>query len=860
MRFQSCIVGVVIAYSFAGASLNAQALPEGDTLYLHPPADSRRVCGISGAWQRPLATLADAWHRLPLSDQEALKGVADSAVYQVLTIARAFVGRQDSIWRTAIDTAYLTSDSLAQLYPAPRSGIPIDTTISEDAIRNALSHATASCAVDDTVAMPALYVQSSVEGFPYPPTVHITGEFADTLSAIERTLRIALLAAPDLVLAISNQAARRVQDELAVARQIVDSIQITERKAEWRSKVIRHLLQSAGALIVIGMLVGGAFFIRRKSTSHRHRENEVASRPVTWTDEEDIHEPVAIYRQYLKERHAENVRAFFDALVAESGVNGRENQFTVSSIRRYQAVLDGASRRRLLWKLVRFASVIAAFVLAVMGFFNPWFFLGCAALIAITIKTINPIIAELNDRVDDISAIVKAKMEEAWAQMKALNDLHHWSALTLLVSETLPRISFDEYLSEGRLDEFRSEFGWNTKLGNNTSVKFVHSGALNGNPFVLARTLTHRMGTKTYHGSLTIHWTERVKASDGRWERRERSETLRASVTKPFPEFLERTHMFYGNEAAPDLSFSRTPTIISVFGEGRLGRLVKWAKVKWLESRSRRGRSASSYTMLQNTDFEALFGATDRDHEVQFRLLFTPLAQQEMLHLLREKDVAFGDQFSFTKRRKINRLELMHMHSIDISGDPILFHNYDLAEARRFFNEYHNQFFRHLYFGLAPLLCVPLYQQHRSNFNIYRNLHSKSASSWEHESIANYFGESTFAHPNCITRSILKTQATRGADGCANVQVRSVGYGGVQRRDYVRVRGGDGEWHLVPVDWVEYFPVENSAEIIVSDGATSWREAPAEIAGVLCEREFASRGIETDTIVARRGIAASLRR
>ena len=57
---------------------------------------------------------------------------------------------------------------------------------------------------------------------------------------------------------------------------------------------------------------------------------------------------------------------------------------------------------------------------------------------------------------------------------------------------------------------------------------------------------------------------------------------------------------------------------------------------------------------MGNSEFEVLFGATNRNNEVQFRLLFTPLAQKQLLGLMKDKEIAFGDDFNFIKRNKIN--------------------------------------------------------------------------------------------------------------------------------------------------------------------------------------------------------------
>ena len=47
----------------------------------------------------------------------------------------------------------------------------------------------------------------------------------------------------------------------------------------------------------------------------------------------------------------------------------------------------------------------------------------------------------------------------------------------------------------------------------------------------------------------------------------EEAQTLTASVTKPRPEYFTETWLVYGNEAAPRLSFSRSPCPASSYDE-----------------------------------------------------------------------------------------------------------------------------------------------------------------------------------------------------------------------------------------------------------------------------------------------------
>ena len=52
------------------------------------------------------------------------------------------------------------------------------------------------------------------------------------------------------------------------------------------------------------------------------------------------------------------------------------------------------------------------------------------------------------------------------------------------------------------------------------------------------------------------------------------------------------------------------------------------------------------------------------------------------------------------------------------------------------------------------------------------------------------------------------------------------GYRGEDRLDYVSVFGGDGEWHEVPVEWVEYLPVERTSPMTVAEGRSAGPGSP----------------------------------
>jgi hypothetical protein len=583
---------------------------------------------------------------------------------------------------------------------------------------------------------------------------------------------------------------------------------------------------------------------------------------------EDIIEPLELYRTSLKEAHARYVSEYFEDLARRSCVDESANARTVAEMRKVEASIKRDSSSDRWWGILRVAVIVGAVICAVLSTRHLFFIGGvlegagyavCAVAGTVyVLRSLNPRIRAIRERLALLKKECSEKLDEAWKQMAPLNQLYNWGMFAELIRRTVPRIAIDPYFANGRLHELRESFGWRDQINEESSMLFAHSGELNGNPLVIGKALHHWMGTKTYNGSLTIRWTEYVKDSSGRMQAKTRTQTLRASLEKPFPRYSPRPFIIYGNEAAPDLSFSRKPSGLSDLGEGMLDSIRKSIAVKSLERKSR--DMSNDFTMMANRDFETLFSATDRDHEVQFRLLFTALAQQEMVKLLKDKASGYGDSCVFTKSGMINLVEPQHMAETDISSAPEQYHAYEMAAARKFFNEHQNELFRSVFFGLAPLLAIPLYQQHRSHADIYRDASSKCSCFWEHESIANYFGESRFKHPECITQSILKTESSPGPDGLQVVRVAAFGYCGVQRVEYVRKYGGDGNYHDVPVEWVEYIAVRHDSEMVLKDQAGPESDADdSETAKSDWKSAFEALGADPGQAVLRRSIIAAVR-
>ena len=843
--FSACLVATCI--------VPVDVIAQHTTLY-DSMALAGRPCRDLAIAREPLQRIVSGWNNLLPAETKQLSQIKSSGVAIALESVRTFVRQRDSTWLTTTDSAYAKKGFFGRITGDARTPVPLDTALVTEAIVSSfIATAVRQCDADDGEITLRIYLKPAAQGFPNAPTIEFDPRPDTKTIEPATTAYIAALIEPQTIVLLDKRLTQRQQRAQAEQQERQDSL-VSEERTKASAATVRSIVTIFSALIVLCALIGGGWLLIRRAKARKSQSKPVRS--VAWSETEDIHEPVEVYRQHLKDRHAINTKRYFEELVERSGINEEKNRKTVKALRRLELTFASVVKTRFWWKASRLASVGAAVIFGFLGLNNPWFFAGTAIIALIVLSQLNPKIREISAQADDFEKRIKTTTQEAWSQMAPLNRLYGWPILSDLFQQTVPRIVLDTYLTQARINELQSEFKWNASLGDDTSIVFAHSGALNGNPFILARTLDHWMGTKTYHGSLRIQWTERVKSSNGRYQTVQRSETLHASVTKPFPEYTSRTHIFYGNEAAPDLTFSRKPTPTSKSKTGAVGGFLRWFKLKRLESKSRKATSTKSFTLMSNNEFEVLFDASNRNHEVQFRLLFTAMAQQEMIALIRDRDVGYGDTFIFHKDKMMNVISASHMDEHDISGDPRLFHNYDIDEARSFFNDYHNTFFRSFFFALSPLLSIPLYQQHRSHLDIYRDSVGRRAAEWEHESIANYLGEEAFMHPACITRNILKTKEERSDDGMSRVEVTAAGFRGVERRDFVEKRGGDGRSHMVPVDWIEYFEVSNSTEVWVHDASTT-RQSSEDLESIWTQA-YAQRGIDSAKINVRRGIAMSL--
>ena len=557
--------------------------------------------------------------------------------------------------------------------------------------------------------------------------------------------------------------------------------------------------------------------------------------------ETELLEPISLYETRLKDAFHQNAIDRFEEMTKAAKTNVDANQQFCKIYYEETKIADALSKKRgwfiffLVLMIIIAAGMTTAGVIMILmaanGSLSQGLGIGLGiGLVVVSFIMLLPIIrlgikiGQLSTEIEEHRKKAEEAKQAAYNEMKTLLNSYEWNMAASLFTRTTPLIQLDATFDVDKYQFLHDKFGYSAYKGKDMSTVFVQSGAILGNPFVFEKNYVQYMADHTYSGSLTITWTEYVTDSDGKRRSVTRTQVLTAYYTAPEPAYYYDTWLIYGNEAAPNLSFSRYPTNVNDMSDRQIEKYVtKFDKKldKMVEQSVNKGDG--NFTRLHNEEFEALFNALDRDNNVEFNLLFTPLAQENMIKLLRDdSNVAFGDDFIFKKRKVLNYIKSKHMQgSTSLDRDPESLFHFDWVVAKEMFVDYCDKYLKDVFFDLAPLISIPLYQQHKTTEYIYdeKFKFAHNVTQEEVESAANSHPISLFKHP--ATRSlgvILKgafLSSTKGREDVCEITAHS--FKGTDRVQYVPTMGGDGRMHNVPVKWVEYSPISKTTQFIVSD-------------------------------------------
>lgn len=552
--------------------------------------------------------------------------------------------------------------------------------------------------------------------------------------------------------------------------------------------------------------------------------------------EERIYDITDRYINEFKDKHNKNVEEYFQELTKKSRLDVQDNNKTVKEYNEAENLSEKTHKKITALKVIGIIQGVLLGILAIVfiaylalkrtsvdGIEEMSAQMGFVAIPIVAISllvTFSILIAfkvkKLNKVFDENKKIAKERFEKAVSQMQPLNDLFETHTYQKLFTKTWSMITFDPVFDSKKFELMCKKYGlYDNKANKNRSALYVQSGHINGSPFMISRVRGMKMVDHVYTGSLTISWSE---YNGKEWVTR--SETLYASLTKPVAKYDETNSIVFASEAMPNLSFSRRPNLknLSAMNEKKYEKYIHKQEKELNKYSERQMKAGRDFTPLSNTEFEIIFGALNRDNEHEFRMFATPQTQVEMKKLIvGTKEGIPYDDFNFEKYKMLTKITTGTLQKTDISSEPSDFSGYDYEEVKRRFIKLNNEYFYGIYFAFAPILAVNAYQDTKPAEYIYKDVYGTKFCNWQHEAIVNAFPRSDLAHSDCKTKCILKTEPFHTNKYGDGIKATAYGFNIIPRVTEISVYGGDGNYHLVPVYWDEYIPVEKTTTIGVME-------------------------------------------
>ena len=510
-----------------------------------------------------------------------------------------------------------------------------------------------------------------------------------------------------------------------------------------------------------------------------------------------IYNPQEEFDSKFKSLHSDNTNKHFEALVKQSGVNIEENRKTVKEHDELKEHLAKKKRKLNLWRFLRVIMCITII------------------LIPLVIIKVTPKIKAMREEIEQADKKISELFALAQRQMTPLCSLFTERDALDIIESTIPMVSFAPLFSVEQEKNMKINYDFSDNDGNEQSTLDVLAGNYNENPFLFENKLIHKMGTETYHGYKTIRWTETYRDSDGKLRTRTRSQTLHATVVKPKPFYSTQVQLNYCAQGGPELSFTRDATNLDKKSEREIERYVKKGERKLKRLTDKSIEENKDFVSMSNSDFEVLFDALDRTNEVQFRTLFTPLAQTNMVDLIRSQS-GYGDDFNFTKQNRTNKIVTQHSQGRTISLMPSEYFSHSFDIIKENFTSKNASYFKAVYFDFAPVWAIPIYQERPVHSLDPIPDYSQKYSVKEYEALSNAVGAEHVVHPETKTRAILKPSFVGSKKDIDEICISAYSYDIIQRVDFVSVHGGDGRWHSVPVQWDDYIPLEAKNNFFVA--------------------------------------------
>lgn len=536
-----------------------------------------------------------------------------------------------------------------------------------------------------------------------------------------------------------------------------------------------------------------------------------------------IQSPLSYYLHVGEQLHKQNVRQALNEIASSVAIDRDGNAKTVAKYNHHRDHAEElsktirAKKRARNWGIggiitLGFILIIIFSSLDVMDAIRSMLIvadiIATIVFVCFLCRTVKRKLTALQEELTSQQQLADNAYQEALVQMQDYNNAFPKNASLRLVEKTMPIIAFDNYFTAERLNHLQ-QYGLSGTIADDETILGTLSGELYGKPFLYDRRRTHRMEQKTYHGSLTIHWTTTSRDSRGNTITRHHSETLHASVDKPYPNYYDNTWLYYGADALPELCFSRSPKFSDDKSERQLERAIRKGERKLRKLEQKELREGGDFTQVENTEFEVLFDATNRSDELDFREMYTIQAQKNTLDLLLS-DETYGDDFYYVKQGKLHQLKSAHRQYRSLYPTAKSFQSHDVVLAEQAFTQLNERFYKDVFFDFAPILAVPILQSVENSTAIFEG----EKTHYNYEAYANALSKQ-LRPARCDTECIFKIYGINKDGDSLLLSVAAYGYYGIPRVDYVCKRGGDGDWHDVPIKWIEYIPIscENTVKI-----------------------------------------------
>ena len=429
---------------------------------------------------------------------------------------------------------------------------------------------------------------------------------------------------------------------------------------------------------------------------------------------------------------------------------------------------------------------------------------------------IKKIVKTHNDKKYEWEKVSQEYLKQAWLQMSDFNKLLEDTIPNKLFNQLGTVISLSNIYSGASEEYLLKNCKLPKSLDDRTTIDIV-AGSIAENPFVTYRERTVKWENYRYTASIVVNWVVPMRDAQGRIVPCERSQVLTGYIDAPIPVYSDSEQLVYANNAAPDLNFSGYN---SYPPKGALRYKI------YINHNSKRIKTEyqNSIVLMSDMEFETLFSAVNRDNEDQFRILFTPLAQKNVIKYVKNRKDYFA--CSLIKRGKLNYLSSYSFKWYKMYGDRC-FKSYSYDETVQNFKQYCNDFFYYTYFSLVPLLNIPIYQQLKPNKEDINVDEKFNFSERQVEMLANLLDYKFLANNDCATKIISKIEFSQKCGAVDVVNIKGNGYRKSPRVTNVLVGCDDGNCYNVAVPWYEYEEVCKTNLAFAFD-ANSLKEADKE--------------------------------